>query len=70
VLKELKAEPLTREIPVIVVSIVDERARGVAMGAAAYLVKPIGRDDLLSALATVGAPVRLPGSGDEHQEVR
>jgi signal transduction histidine kinase/ActR/RegA family two-component response regulator len=68
VLKELKAEPTTRDIPVIVVSIVDERARGVAMGAAAYLVKPIGREDLLTALASVGAPVRLPGSEDAHQE--
>ena len=41
----------------IVVSIVDERARGVALGAAAYLVKPVGRDDLLAALARLGAPV-------------
>ena len=68
VLKELKAEPATRDIPVIVVSIVDERARGVAMGAAAYLVKPIGREDLLTALSAVGAPVPLPGSGHEHRE--
>jgi signal transduction histidine kinase/ActR/RegA family two-component response regulator len=66
VLKELKAEPATRDIPVIVVSIVDERARGVAMGAAAYLVKPIGREDLLSALTAVGAPVQQPGPG-EHR---
>ncbi|GCD88246.1 GAF domain-containing protein [Nocardioides sp. LS1] len=57
VLEALKAEPETRDIPVIVVSIVDERSRGVAMGAAAYLVKPVRRDDLLSALASVGAPV-------------
>ena len=62
VLKELKAEPATRDIPVIVVSIVDERARGVAMGAAAYLVKPIGREDLLTALAAVGAPVPAAGA--------
>ncbi len=60
VLKELKAEAATRDIPVIVVSIVDERARGVAMGAAAYLVKPIGREDLLTALSAVGAPVEVP----------
>ena len=58
VLKALQAEPETRDIPVIVVSIVDERARGAAMGAAGYLVKPIGRDQLLSALAAVGAPVQ------------
>ena len=46
VLEALKADPDTRDIPVIVASIVDERARGVALGAAAYLVKPISRDDL------------------------
>ena len=51
VLEALKADPETRDIPVIVVSIVDERARGVALGAAAYLVKPVSRDDLLAALA-------------------
>ena len=41
----------------IVVSIVDERARGAALGAAEYLVKPVSRDDLLDALAAVGVPV-------------
>jgi DNA-binding response OmpR family regulator len=63
VLKELKAEEATRDIPVIVVSIVDERARGVAMGAAGYLVKPIGREELLAALTAVGAPVQPLGAG-------
>jgi signal transduction histidine kinase/CheY-like chemotaxis protein len=66
VLKALKAEEETRDIPVIVVSIVDERTRGVAMGAAAYLVKPVGRDELLTALASVGVPVPAPtGPGTE-----
>ena len=37
----------------IVVSILDERAKGLALGAAEDLVKPVGRDDLLRALATV-----------------
>lgn len=63
VLKELRAEQDTRDIPVIVVSIVDERARGVAMGAAAYLVKPVGREELLTALTSVGAPAQTPGTG-------
>jgi signal transduction histidine kinase/ActR/RegA family two-component response regulator len=57
VLKALKADPETSGIPVIVVSIVDEQARGVELGAAAYLVKPIRREDLLAALVAVGAPV-------------
>ncbi len=67
VLKELKAAKDTRDIPVIVVSIVDERARGVAMGAAAYLVKPVGREELLAALSAVGAPVQMRETGHEHR---
>jgi DNA-binding response OmpR family regulator len=54
VLQALKADTATRDIPVIVVSIVDERTRGTTLGAAAYLVKPVSRDDLLAALAAVG----------------
>jgi CheY-like chemotaxis protein len=59
VLEALKSDPDTRDIPVVVASIVDERARGVALGAAAYLVKPISREDLRAALTTVAF---LPGS--------
>jgi len=55
VLQALKAEAQTRDIPVIIVSIVDERARGTKLGAAAYLVKPVSRDSLLQALRAVGA---------------
>jgi signal transduction histidine kinase/CheY-like chemotaxis protein len=61
VLQALKADSRTRDIPVVVVSIVDERARGTALGAAAYLVKPVSRDDLLAALITVGALGSAPG---------
>jgi signal transduction histidine kinase len=61
VLQQLKSEAETKDIPVIVVSIVDERSRGAAMGAAAYLVKPVSRDDLLDALAALGIPVPLAG---------
>ena len=55
-LEALKTDPATRDIPVIVVSIIDERSRGVALGAAAYLVKPVSRDDLRTALTTVACP--------------
>ena len=57
VLEALKADPETAGIPVIVVSIVEERARGVALGAAEYLVKPVARESLLAALDAVGVPV-------------
>jgi CheY-like chemotaxis protein len=64
VLQALKADEETRAIPVIVVSIVDERTRGVALGASAYLVKPVGRDDLLAALRDAGAPVPAEPRGE------
>jgi DNA-binding response OmpR family regulator len=35
---------------VIIASIVDERTRGLAAGAGDYLVKPVGREELLGAL--------------------
>ena len=62
VLEELKSAVDTRNIPVIVVSVVDERSRGTALGAAAYLVKPVSRDDLLAALTAVGIPVSTSGA--------
>jgi CheY-like chemotaxis protein len=56
VLRALKSDPGTANIPVIVISIVDERSRGTALGAAGYLVKPVSRDELLAALSAVGVP--------------
>jgi CheY-like chemotaxis protein/two-component sensor histidine kinase len=60
VLEALKADPATRSIPVVVVSMVDEPARGADLGAAAYLVKPVSRRDLLDALVAVGAVAGAP----------
>ncbi len=50
VLAQLKADPGTAAIPVVVVSMLDERGRGFALGAAEYLVKPVGKEQLLAAL--------------------
>ena len=50
VLAQLKADPGTAAIPVIVVSMLDERGRGFALGATEYLVKPVGKEQLLAAL--------------------
>ena len=41
VLTDLKADPLTCDIPVVMLTIVDDRGRGYALGAADYLTKPI-----------------------------
>lgn len=50
VLTQLKADPRTRPIPILIISVVDEPARGLAAGAIAYLVKPITRAQLRNAL--------------------
>ncbi|MBO9360615.1 MAG: response regulator [Thermoflexus sp.] len=50
VLQELKADPQTRAIPVIICSILNERGRGFSLGAAEYLVKPFTEEELLEAI--------------------
>jgi DNA-binding response OmpR family regulator len=52
-LARLKADPLTAECPVIVVSMLDERGKGLALGAADYLIKPVSREAMLDALEAV-----------------
>jgi signal transduction histidine kinase/CheY-like chemotaxis protein len=55
VLAQLKADPATAAIPVVVVSMLDERGHGFALGAAEYLVKPVGKEQLLAALYRAAA---------------
>jgi signal transduction histidine kinase/CheY-like chemotaxis protein/PAS domain-containing protein len=50
VLEQLKNDADTRNIPVIVCSIVEEEEKGFSLGAADYLVKPILEEDLVIAL--------------------
>lgn len=47
VLRELKSAPETRDIPVIVLSIVDNKKLGFSLGAAEYMVKPLDKNFLL-----------------------
>lgn len=53
VLQELKSTPETAGIPVIIVSIVDNRELGLSMGAIEYLVKPVEGDELIRALSSI-----------------
>lgn len=53
VLQALCTDPLTRDIPVIVCTVLDEPELAFSLGARAYLKKPIERSDLLSALEQV-----------------
>jgi signal transduction histidine kinase/DNA-binding response OmpR family regulator len=50
VLRSLKADPITASIPVVMVSMLDDRDIGHALGAADYLTKPFDREKLVQAL--------------------
>jgi signal transduction histidine kinase/DNA-binding response OmpR family regulator len=51
VLSALKSSPETSDIPVVMLTIVDDRNLGYALGAADYLPKPIDRERLTAVLA-------------------
>ncbi len=53
ILYELKADAATRDIPVIVLSIVDNKSLGYRLGAFDYLLKPFDRETILATLAHV-----------------
>jgi CheY-like chemotaxis protein len=44
------------DIPVVLVTIVDEKNRGFSLGASEYLVKPVDRDKLVSVLQRLSTP--------------
>ena len=54
VLDQLQDDPSTSALPIVIVSVVDDRLQGLARGAAEYLIKPVSRDDLLAALSRAG----------------
>ncbi len=61
----LKSDARVEDIPVIVISVLDEPLRAQSMGAAATLVKPFARADLIKALTHAGLalPSIPPASG-------
>jgi len=50
VMQELKSFQDTRDIPVVIISVVDDQSLGFSLGAVGYLVKPIDKDQLRYAL--------------------
>ena len=50
VLRSLKADPRLFAIPVVMLSIIDEKNKGYALGASDYVVKPVNRQQLVSVL--------------------
>jgi signal transduction histidine kinase/CheY-like chemotaxis protein len=56
VLRALKADPVLHEIPVVMLTVADDKSRGYSLGATDYLTKPVDRDRLHDALARYLAP--------------
>ncbi len=76
VLSELKEIPETRDIPVIIVSILEDRKRGFHLGAVDYLTKPISKGILLRTLKRCsltpepgGKPIKVLVIDDEPKTV-
>ncbi|HLX11426.1 MAG TPA: response regulator, partial [Bacteroidota bacterium] len=59
VIQELKRHPVCKNIPIIIISISDEKKLGFSMGAVDYFVKPVNKRELLDALSRI--PLRKPG---------
>jgi signal transduction histidine kinase/FixJ family two-component response regulator len=53
VLAAIKGDPELANIPVILMTIVDEKNRGYSLGACDYLVKPVNRDKLAEVLRNI-----------------
>jgi CheY-like chemotaxis protein len=54
VLHHIRSQESTRNIPVVVLSALDDQGNAAALGATDYLVKPIARTDLLNVLDRFG----------------
>jgi PAS domain S-box-containing protein len=62
VLKELKRHPICKNIPIIIISITDEKKLGFSMGAVDYFVKPVNREELITTLK------KIPLQGVDHKQ--
>src|SRR5882762_588627 len=60
----LRNAPATAHIPIIIVSIVDQRQVGFALGAADYLIKPIRKPVLLDTIRK-----HVPAAADDHAAI-
>jgi signal transduction histidine kinase/ActR/RegA family two-component response regulator len=71
VLSTLKADAALSRIPVVMISVMDGKALGSALGAAAFLTKPVDRDSLVGTVDTHRRPsgvFTLPVAGPPSHE--
>jgi len=65
VLRELRADPITREIPVVVVTVVEQAESAADAAVEAYITKPVDKDSLLGVLARLQPDDKGPGQGSD-----
>jgi len=73
VLSALKGDPDLASIPVVMVTITDEKQRAFALGAAGYLMKPIDRAHLMNLLSpwrTAAGPTRVLVVEDDPDQLQ
>jgi len=51
VLRALKANPALHDIPIVMLTMIDDKSKGYSLGASDYLTKPVDRDQLHTVLA-------------------
>jgi GAF domain-containing protein/DNA-binding response OmpR family regulator len=56
IIRELKSNPQTQDIPILVISAVQEGELALSLGATDYLVKPVRRNDIQSLLRSLAPP--------------
>jgi signal transduction histidine kinase/CheY-like chemotaxis protein len=61
ILKRLKGDKLTSDIPAILVTVVDNRELGAALGASDYFVKPVDAKELVKRLGTFNFKSKVGG---------
>jgi len=56
VLRALKADPVLHDVPVVMLTMVDDKSKGYSLGATDYLTKPVDRNQLHNTLARYYTP--------------
>ncbi len=51
VLRALKVDPVLQDIPVVMLTMIDDKSKGYSLGATDYLTKPVDREQLRNALS-------------------
>jgi PAS domain S-box-containing protein len=62
VLQQIKADPKLREIPVVLVTMIDQKNLGYSLGANDYLMKPVDRERVASVLKKYRRPAAAAAS--------